>query len=50
MLSLRLVLTLLTALLVTVGVHAQKPNFSGFWTLDRAASDITPPAFSGGQR
>ena len=28
---------------------AQTPNFSGFWTLDRDASDITPPAFSGGR-
>ena len=30
-------------------VAAQAPNFSGYWTLDRDASDITPPAFSGGR-
>ena len=48
--SLRLVVASL-ALLVVAGsaLSAQKPNFSGFWTLDRAASDITPPAFSGGR-
>ena len=30
-------------------LSAQTPNFSGYWTLDRDASDITPPAFSGGR-
>jgi hypothetical protein len=45
--SLRLVLALLVAGAVALG--AQTPNFSGFWTLDRGASDITPPAFSGGR-
>ena len=30
-------------------IHAQEPNFSGVWTLDRAASDFTAPAFSGGR-
>ena len=37
------------AALGTVSVSAQTPNFSGYWTLDRAASAITPPAFSGGR-
>lgn len=46
--SLRLVLALLL-LLAAAAAHAQTPNFSGFWTLDREASDITPPAFSGGR-
>lgn len=45
------VLRLAIALLFAAGValDAQTPNFSGFWTLDREASDITPPAFSGGR-
>ncbi|MXZ72953.1 MAG: hypothetical protein F4Z04_15815 [Acidobacteria bacterium] len=30
-------------------VSAQPPDFSGYWTLDRDASRITPPAFSGGR-
>lgn len=30
-------------------IHAQEPNLSGVWTLDRAASDFTAPAFSGGR-
>jgi len=30
-------------------LSAQSPNFSGFWTLDRDASQFTPPAFSGGR-
>lgn len=29
--------------------YAQPPNFSGMWTLDREASELTPPAFSGGR-
>ncbi len=28
---------------------AQRPDFSGMWTLDREASDFTAPAFSGGR-
>ncbi len=36
-------------LLATASVSAQAPDFSGYWTLDREASDITPPAFSGGR-
>ncbi len=28
---------------------AQHPDFSGMWTLDEAASQLTPPAFSGGR-
>ena len=30
-------------------VAAQSPDFSGMWTLDRNASEVTPPAFSGGR-
>ncbi len=30
-------------------VSAQRPDFSGMWTLDAGASDVTPPAFSGGR-
>ena len=30
-------------------VSAQVPDFSGYWRLDRGASQITPPAFSGGR-
>lgn len=46
-----LVLRLALALLFAAGavLDAQTPNFSGFWTLDREASDVTPPAFSGGR-
>ena len=32
-----------------VGLSAQTPDFSGYWRLDREASQITPPAFSGGR-
>ena len=46
--TLRLVLAL-SLLVSAAAAHAQTPNFSGFWTLDREASDITPPAFSGGR-
>lgn len=28
---------------------AQSPDFSGMWTLDQSASDVTPPTFSGGR-
>ena len=28
---------------------AGRPNFSGWWTLDRDATRLTPPAFSGGR-
>ena len=41
-----------TFLLVTAGsavISAQTPDFSGYWTLDREASRIMPPAFSGGR-
>jgi len=30
-------------------VSAQRPDFSGMWTLDREASQFTAPAFSGGR-
>ena len=30
-------------------IFAQAPNFSGYWTLDRDASDFTLPAFAGGR-
>ncbi len=45
------VLRLALALLFAAGLalDARTPDFSGFWTLDREASDITPPAFSGGR-
>jgi hypothetical protein len=33
----------------TVPVAAQRPDFSGMWTLDAEASDFTVPAFSGGR-
>ena len=33
----------------SISLSAQTPNFSGFWTLDRDASQFTPPAFSGGR-
>ena len=29
--------------------EAGRPNFSGWWTLDRDATTLTPPAFSGGR-
>ena len=32
-----------------VPVFGQTPDFSGTWRLDRQASQITPPAFSGGR-
>lgn len=48
MLSMLLVLALLLVL-PGATAHAQTPNSSGFWTLDREASDITPPAFGGGR-
>ena len=48
--SMRLVLALFLVLSgATAQAQTQTPNFSGFWTLDREASDITPPAFSGGR-
>ena len=31
------------------GQRGQTPDFSGTWRLDRQASQITPPAFSGGR-
>lgn len=35
--------------LVAGFAFAQRPDFSGMWTLDREASDFTAPAFSGGR-
>ena len=29
--------------------EVRRPNFSGWWTLDRDATTLTPPAFSGGR-
>lgn len=50
MFGLRLPVALLVVLFVAgPAPHAQTPSFSGFWTLDREDSDITPPAFSGGR-
>ena len=43
-----LVVGLLTLVMV-VPAAAQGPDFSGMWTLNRAASQFTPPAFSGGR-
>ena len=43
---------LVVGLVMTVAVWhvaAQTPDFSGMWTLDRAASQFTSPAFSGGR-
>ena len=31
------------------GREVRRPNFSGWWTLDREATTLTPPAFSGGR-
>ncbi len=36
-------------LLVAGAASAQRPDFSGMWTLDREASEFTAPAFSGGR-
>ena len=36
-------------LLIAGLASAQRPDFSGMWTLDREASDVTAPAFSGGR-
>ena len=47
--TMRLVLALLLLVLSGAAARAQTPDFSGFWTLDREASEITPPAFSGGR-
>lgn len=41
--------SLLVVLSAAVSLSAQTPNFSGYWTLDRDASQFTPPAFSGGR-
>lgn len=46
--SMRLVLALLLVL-SGASARAETPDFAGFWTLDREASAITPPAFSGGR-
>ena len=34
---------------VAAPAAAQRPAFSGMWTLDPAASEVTTPAFSGGR-
>ena len=39
----------LLAIVAVSPVAAQLPDFSGMWTLDRDASEFTPPAFSGGR-
>ena len=41
--------TALLCLCAAAPSAAQQPNFSGMWTLDAAASEFTPPAFSGGR-
>ena len=38
----------LLTVVVTTPAAAQRPDFSGMWTLDRDASAFTAPAFSGG--
>ena len=38
-----------TVISFTAPVAAQRPDFSGMWTLDTEASDFTAPAFSGGR-
>lgn len=40
---------ILCLLSVAEPVRAQRPDFSGMWTLDRDASEFNPPAFSGGR-
>ena len=40
---------LVCLLLGTGSALAQRPDFSGMWTLDRDASEFSPPAFSGGR-
>lgn len=42
-------LTVAGMLLAAGLASAQRPDFSGMWTLDRAASEVTAPAFSGGR-
>jgi hypothetical protein len=45
-----LVLTAALLFLALAGpAAAQHPDFSGMWTLDESASELTPPAFSGGR-
>ena len=40
----------MAAMLLLAGpASAQRPDFSGMWTLDLGASDFTAPAFSGGR-
>ncbi len=43
------VATLLSIFSFAAPVAAQRPDFSGMWTLDEEASDFTAPAFSGGR-
>lgn len=47
--ALGLAVALLLAAAGPAIVSAQEPDFSGYWRLDREASRITPPAFSGGR-
>ena len=49
MLRILLAVILFTVILFTAPVAAQRPDFSGMWTLDAEASDFTVPAFSGGR-
>jgi hypothetical protein len=45
-----LVLTAALLFLALAGpAAAQRPDFSGMWTLDEGATELTPPAFSGGR-
>ncbi len=39
----------LLTVVMTAPAAAQRPDFSGMWTLDRDASTFTAPAFSGGR-
>ena len=39
----------LLTVVMTAPASAQRPDFSGMWTLDRDASTFTAPAFSGGR-
>ena len=39
----------LLTVVIAAPAAAQRPDFSGMWTLDRDASEFTAPAFSGGR-
>ena len=43
------VLFVASGVVLVFGQRGQTPDFSGTWKLDRQASQITPPAFSGGR-